>query len=117
MRHQQTGRKLGRVKKQRTALIRSLLTALILHERIETTEAKAKTLKPKIERLISTAKPGTLAAKQRIMKDLFNNQVLAKKVMSVLVPRYQDRVGGYVRITKKGNRVGDNAPVSIVEFV
>ncbi len=117
MRHRQIGRKLGRVKGQRTALIRSLLTALILHEKIETTEAKAKTLKPKIEKLMTYAKRGTLADKQRLMKHLYNNQIVVSKMIRVLGTRYKDRTGGYVRVVKKGYRAGDNAPVSVIEFV
>ncbi|AKM84755.1 TPA: 50S ribosomal protein L17 [Patescibacteria group bacterium] len=117
MRHRVAGRKLGRVRRQRTALVRSLLTALILHERIETTEAKAKTLKPHIEKLMTTAKLGSLAAKQRLLKELYNNQIVVKKMTQVLAPRYKDRVGGYVRVVKKGFRAGDAAPVAIIEFV
>ncbi len=117
MRHRRIGRKLGRVKKQRTALLRSLLTALILHEKIETTEAKAKTLKPKIEKILTYAKRGTIADKQRLMKHLYNNQIVVRKMMKVLGPRYKDRVGGYVRVVKKGYRAGDSAPVAIIEFV
>jgi len=117
MRHLIEGRKLGRVRRQRTALLRNLLTALILHERIVTTTAKAKTLKPKIERLMTTAKRGNLAAKQRLMKALYNDQVVVKKMLQVLAPRYKQRTGGYVRIIKKGYRAGDAAPVAIIEFV
>lgn len=117
MRHLVEGKKLGRVKRQRTALVRNLLTSLVLHERIVTTEAKAKVLRPKIERMITVAKKASLTAKQQLMKDLFNNQVVVKKLIQVLAPRYKDRVGGYVRIVKKGNRVGDAAPTAVIEFV
>lgn len=117
MRHRVTGTKLGRVKRQRTALLRNLLITLILHERIETTEAKAKALKPKIEKMMTTAKTNTLANKQRLMKDLYNNQIVVKKMLQVLGPRYKTRVGGYVRVVKKGFRAGDAAPVAIIEFV
>ncbi len=117
MRHLVKGRKLGRVKRHRVALMRNLLTSLILHERIVTTSAKAKSLRPKIERLITTAKKGNLNAKQRLMKDLYNNQIVVKKLIKVLAPRYEQRVGGYVRVVRKGTRVGDAAPTSVIEFV
>lgn len=117
MRHRQAGRKLGRVRRQRTALMRGLLTALILHEKIETTEAKAKSLKPKVERLLTYAKRGTIADKQRLMKHLYNNQVVVHKMLKVIGPRYKNRVGGYVRVVKKGYRAGDSASVAIIEFV
>ena len=63
------------------------------------------------------AKRGTLADKQRLMKHLYNNQIVVKKMIKVLGPRYKDRAGGYVRVLKKGYRAGDAAPVSIIEFV
>ena len=117
MRHRMTGTKLGRVKGKGWVLLKGLLTALILHERIETTEAKAKALKPKIEKMMTTAKLGTLAAKQKLMGELYNNQVVVKKMMLVIAPRYKTRVGGYVRVVKKGFRAGDAAPTAIIEFV
>ncbi|MDD5605811.1 MAG: 50S ribosomal protein L17 [Patescibacteria group bacterium] len=117
MRHLVKGKTLGRKKAHRTALVRNLVTALVLHERIETTEAKAKTLKPKIERLINHAKKGSLAAKQTVLKDVFNNRVVAKKLMEVIAPKYAKRVGGYVRVVKLGKRAGDAADMAMIEFV
>lgn len=117
MRHLKEGKKLGRLTAPRTALARNLMTSLILHERIETTTSKAKFLKPKIERLISIAKKNDLPAKQKLMGELFNKQIVVKKLLSEIGPRYATRVGGYVRIIPKGVRAGDNAPVSIIEFV
>ncbi|RLC37899.1 50S ribosomal protein L17 [candidate division Kazan bacterium] len=117
MKHKVSGTKLGRIKKHRVALMRNLLTSLILYEKIETTQAKAKALKPKIEKIMTYAKRGTLADKQRLMKHLYNNQIVVKKMIKVLGPRYKDRAGGYVRVLKKGYRAGDAAPVSIIEFV
>jgi len=117
MRHRVKGKKLGRVKRQRTALMKNLLTSLILHEHIVTTQAKAKALRPKIEQLITIAKKGNLVAKQQLLKALYNNQVVVKKMLQVIAPRYRERVGGYVRVIRKGNRIGDAAPVAIIEFV
>jgi large subunit ribosomal protein L17 len=90
---------------------------LILHEKITTTTAKAKAIKPQIERLMTIAKQGTVADKQRLMGALYNNQIVVKKLLKVLGPRYKDRIGGYVRVVKSSPRVGDNAPTSIIEFV
>lgn len=117
MRHLVQGRKLGRVKRQRTALTRGLLTNLILHERIETTLPKAKTIRPLIERLITIAKKGDLSAKRALMAELYNKQIVVKKLISEIAPKYQERTGGYVRIIKKGYRPGDAAEVAIIEFV
>jgi large subunit ribosomal protein L17 len=117
MRHQVRGRKLGRTIDHRTALMRNLAIALILHERITTTTPKAKELRPRIERLITIAKKDTLAAKQQLMKGLYNDQVVVKKLLKVIAPKYAERVGGYVRIVSKSFRVGDAAPTSIIEFV
>jgi len=117
MRHKVEGRKLGRVKRQRVSLMRNLTTSLILHERIVTTTAKAKSLKPKMERLITIAKKGDLNSKQRLMKDLFNNQIVVRKLMKVLAPKYMERTGGYLRVVRQGTRVGDAAPTSVIEFV
>ena len=117
MRHLVEGKKFGRVIKQRTALSRGLLMNLILHERIETTLPKAKWLRPQIEKLITTAKKNTLSSKRSLMTDLFNKQIVVKKLTDVIAPRYAERAGGYVRIIKKGYRVGDAAEVAIIEFV
>jgi len=117
MRHLVEGKKLGRTKDQRLALMRNLATSLILHERIETTEAKAKALRPEVEHLVTIAKRQTLAAKRQLMSLLFNKQIVVKKLLEVMAIKYKDRTGGYVRITKKGFRVGDAAPVSVIEFV
>lgn len=117
MRHLVEGKKLGRVKRQRVSLMRNLTTSLILHERLVTTTAKAKALKPKIERLITIAKKGDLNAKHRLMKELFNNQIVVRKITKVLAPKYQERTGGYVRVVRQGTRVGDAAPTSVIEFI
>lgn len=117
MRHLVKGKKLGRVKRQRTALMRNLLTSLILHERIVTTEAKAKALRPKMERLVTVAKKDNLMAKQQLLKALYNNQIVVKKMLQVIAPRYKERIGGYTRVVRKGTRVGDAAPTSVIEFV
>lgn len=117
MRHLVEGKKFGRVKKQRTALYRGLLINLILHERIETTLPKAKAIRPQIEHMITIAKKGDMNAKRMLMDDLLNKQIVVKKLMQEITPRYTERMGGYTRIIKKGYRVGDAAEVAIIEFV
>lgn len=111
------GKKLGRVKKHRVALERGLLTNLILHERIETTLPKAKFIRPTIEHMITIAKKGDMNAKRQLMENLFSKQIIVRKLMQEIAPRYATRVGGYVRIIKKGYRPGDAAEVAIIEFV
>ncbi|MGL6187507.1 MAG: 50S ribosomal protein L17 [Holosporales bacterium] len=116
MRHRVAGRKLGRNQGQRRALFSSLTSSLIIHEQIKTTLPKAKDLRPLVERLITKAKKGTLAARREIIATLEGSS-LHQKLMDVLAPRYADRHGGYTRIIKAGFRQGDNAPMAIIEFV
>ncbi|OGF68583.1 50S ribosomal protein L17 [Candidatus Giovannonibacteria bacterium RIFCSPLOWO2_02_FULL_45_14] len=116
MRHRKKGRKFGRVRKVRVALMRSLLRALILKEKIKTTEAKAKEIRPKVERLVTKAKNSGLAARRDILAILPDN-ISAKKLQTVLAPKYLDRKGGYTRIIKLGTRPSDRAPMALIEFV
>ena len=108
--------KLGRKKEPREALLRNLAISLILHEKIKTTISKAKPLKPLIERLVEYAKKGGIVGKWQLTKNLhFGPAVL--KMTKVIGPKYKERVGGYVRITRMGHRVGDNAQMAQIEFV
>ncbi|KKT78943.1 MAG: 50S ribosomal protein L17 [Candidatus Giovannonibacteria bacterium GW2011_GWB1_45_9b] len=116
MRHRKKGRKFGRVRKVRVALMRSLLRALILKEKIKTTEAKAKEIRPKVEQLVTKAKDKSLAARRGILSILPDNSC-AKKLQTVLAPKYLDRRGGYTRIIKLGARPSDRAPMALIEFV
>jgi len=109
-------RKLGRPSDQRKALFRSLVNALIEHERIETTEAKAKEIRPIAEKLISLAKKGDLHSRREAARYLQNVDGV-KKLFDTLGPRYADRDGGYTRILKLGPRRGDGAPLVIMELV
>jgi large subunit ribosomal protein L17 len=93
-----------------------MATSLLEHERIQTTEAKAKDLRRVVERLITLAKKGDLAARRRAYRDVRDPEVLAK-LFDEIGPRYADRPGGYTRILKVGRRHGDNAPMSIIELV
>ena len=119
MRHHNKNKKFGRDRKQRKALYRSLSIALIKSEKIETTEAKAKALRPYVEKLVTKAKKGDLATRRLLNSKLGSGGDLAvKKLIEDLAPRYKERPGGYLRIVKIGNRIGaDGAPMAVVEFV
>jgi len=115
MRHRKAGRKLGRVRKVRRSLLRSLAKALVEKGKITTTEAKAKELKPRIERLLTKAKEGTLAARRRIAREL--DPAGVRKIFSEIAPGYKERRGGYTRIIKLGPRRRDAAKMAIIEFI
>jgi large subunit ribosomal protein L17 len=116
MRHQKTRNKLNRKTAHRKALLRNLATALFRHERIETTAAKARALRPYAERLITLSKRGDLHARRRAARYVQDHEVL-KKLFEDLAERYRSREGGYTRILKIGLRTGDKAPLSLIELV
>ena len=125
MRHRVANRKLGRVSEHRIALLRNLATALIRHERINTTVAKAKSLRPFVERLITIAKRGlaegadtsrALHARRLVARDVADRTVLSK-LFSSIAPRFAERPGGYTRLLRDGRRQGDDAPLAQVELV
>jgi large subunit ribosomal protein L17 len=110
------GRKLGRTSAHRKALYRNLVTSLLQHERVQTTDAKAKEVRRLAERMITLGKRGDLHARRRALRVIRHRDVAAK-VFDDLAERYRDRPGGYTRVLKLGSRVGDAAPISIVELV
>ncbi|HYB20497.1 MAG TPA: 50S ribosomal protein L17 [Thermodesulfobacteriota bacterium] len=116
MRHQIAGRKLGRTTSHRMAMLRNLVSSLLEHEKVRTTDAKAKELRPLAEKLIGLGKRGDLHARRQALS-VVRHPDLVRKLFETLSPRYQSRAGGYVRIVKVGNRPGDGAPVSIVELI
>jgi large subunit ribosomal protein L17 len=116
MRHRMRGRKLGRTSAHRKALYRNLVTSLLQHERVQTTDAKAKEVRRLAERMITLGKRGDLHARRRALRVIRHRDVAAK-VFDDLAERYRDRPGGYTRVLKLGSRVGDAAPISIVELV
>ena len=116
MRHLNSGRTLGRTSAHRTALFRNMATSLFRHERIETTDAKAKELRRFAEQLITLAKRGDLHARRQAFADIRDQEVLAK-LFGDIGPRFKTRPGGYTRIIKSRIRKGDNAPISIIELV
>ena len=116
MRHQRAGRKLGRDSAHRKALYSNLAGALIEHGRIQTTEAKAKEVRPVIEKMITLGKRGDLAAHRQAVTFLRSKSV-AHKLFAEVAPRYAERAGGYTRVVKLGPRQGDAAPMAYLEFV
>ena len=116
MRHRVAGRKLGRTTEHRIALLRNLSTALFDKEKIATTLAKAKELRPFAERLLSVSKRESLHARRRVARHIHDRAVVSK-LFDTLSARYAQRPGGYTRVMKLGPRVGDAAPMSIVELV
>ena len=116
MRHKSGGRKLQRTSAHRTAMFRNMSASLIKHEQITTTVAKAKELRPYVEKLITLAKRGGLANRRLAMSRLMDEAQL-QKLFDVLAERYKDRNGGYTRIIKAGIRASDAAPIAIIEFV
>ena len=117
MRHHDHNRKFGRVRKQRSALLQGLARSLVLHGRIETTEAKAKELRPFIEQLVTKAQPGTIAARRLVSSRLGGAPRATKKLMDEVAPQYKERTGGYTRITKLPVRGGDASRMAVIEFV
>ncbi len=115
MRKLNKGRMLSRPKNQRKALLRTLATSLFLHEKIQTTEAKAKELRSVAEKFITKAKKNDLFARRILARDL--NPVTVKKLVNDIAPRYQERHGGYTRIIKLGPRHSDGAKMVIIELV
>ncbi len=116
MRHAKSGKKLGRDASHRRALYANLTGALITHGRIETTEAKAKAVRPYAEKLVTLGKRGDLHARRQAMAELRSNDVV-HHLFSEVAPRFAERPGGYTRIVKLSPRQGDAAPMAFLEFV
>ncbi|TVR21160.1 MAG: 50S ribosomal protein L17 [Anaerolineaceae bacterium] len=129
MRHRVKGKKLSRDSGHRKALRKNMMIAIFQHERIRTTEAKAKFVRGHVERIITIAKRGlakaeaagdpapAVHARRLVASRLNNDRVMVKKIFDELAPRYEGRQGGYTRIYKLGPRKGDNAPMVILELV
>ncbi len=115
MRKLNKGRKLSREKGPRRALIKSLVNNFLLHEKIKTTEAKAKELRSVAEKMITRAKMATLSDRRILAKDL--TPKITKKIIEEVAPRYKERHGGYTRIMKLGPRISDGAKMVIIELV
>lgn len=115
MRHSNSKRKFGRVRKVRTALLNSLALALITKDKIKTTEAKAKELHPFVEKLVSQGRLGTLASRRELISKV--GLVGASKIIRDISPKYKDRSGGYTRVIKLPQRLSDGSFMAVVEFV
>src|ERR1700759_3529351 len=117
MRHQKQRGKLSRDAAHRKPLLANLCKEIIQHERIKTSEAKAKAVKPEVEQLITLAKRGDLHARRQALAVLGQDKFTVHKLFEEIAPRYAARPGGYTRIVKLGPRRGDNAPMAIIELV
>jgi len=117
MRHQRDRRKLSRSASHRKALFMNLAREVIDHERIETTEAKAKAVKPEVERLITLAKRGDLHARRQALSALGQDKFVVYKLFEEIAPRYAERAGGYTRILKLGPRSSDATEMVYLELV
>ncbi len=115
MRHSNSIRKFGRVRKVRTALLNSLALSLILKGKIKTTDAKARELRPFVEKLVSTGRLGTMASRRNLVSKI--GIIGASKIVKDLSPKYKDRSGGYTRITKLPARLSDGGLMAVIEFV
>ena len=116
MRHRKAGRALSRSRSHRAALVRNQVTDLLRREAIVTTEAKAKSIRPVAERMITLGKRGTLHARRQAAAVIIDKKVV-RRLFDEVAPRFQDRPGGYTRIVKLGPRRGDGAPMAHIELV
>jgi len=115
MRHRKAGRKLGRESSHRQAMFRNLVTSVLEHERVMTTDAKAKEIRRWVDWMITLGKRGDLAARRQALQ-IIKDKSVVYKLFSVLAPRFQNLNGGYTRVVKIGCRRGDGAPMSIIEL-
>ena len=117
MRHQRKRAKLSREPAHRRAMLRTMSKQLIEHERIRTTQPKAKALRPEFEKLVTLAKRGDLHARRQALSELHNDKFAVHKLFEEIAPRYQGRGGGYTRIVKLGPRRSDSAEMVFLELV
>lgn len=118
MRHHKSTRTLGRTKRQRVALMRNLARSLVLDEKLTTTIAKARELRPYVERLVTASKANTLQSKRLVLQRLGNAHDAVRKLHDTIAPRYTSRAGGYTRVVKLGRvgkRVGEAARIEFVQ--
>ncbi len=115
--HHKNFRKFGREKNERKAFVRGLMINLIRHGKIETTEARAKEIRPFVEKLVTLAKEDTIARRRLIASRLINQDIETKMLFTEYAPKYKDVAGGYTRIIKLPRRISDGAAKAIIEFV
>ena len=116
MKHNIKNKKLNKTSSHRKAMFMNMSNALIKHEQITTTLAKAKELKRFVEKIVTLGKKGDLLSRRKAVS-ILQDQKMSKKVFDVFAERYKARAGGYTRIIKLGNRYGDNAPTAVIEFI
>src|SRR3989304_10074812 len=116
MRYGKSGSKLGRTTSHKKAMLRNMATSMIKYEKIRTTDSKAKEFRKVADKLVTLGKRGNLHARRQALS-FVRDRAMVAKLFDEISARYQSRMGGYTRIIKIGNRVGDNAPMSIIEFV
>lgn len=116
MRHNKSGKRLGRNSSHRTAMMRNMVTSLFAHEKITTTDIRAKELRKIADKMITLGKRGDLHARRQALQVIRDRKVVGK-LFDLVAPRYKDRPGGYTRIIKLGQRTGDNASLSLIELV
>lgn len=117
MKHHDNVTKFGREKNARVALMRSLARSLILHEQIETTEAKAKALRPMIEKIVTKSRTDSVANRRLIAARISSEDKVLKKLFETIAPRYKGREGGYTRIVKLGQKGSDARAMAVISFV
>ena len=117
MRHRKQRHKLSRDTAHRKALLRTMSKQIIEHERIKTSQAKAKAVKPEVEKLITLAKRGDLHARRQLLSKLGQDKFTVHKLVEEIAPRYAERPGGYTRIVKLGPRRSDSTEMVLIEFV
>ena len=117
MRHHNNKRKFGRNKNQRNALVKSLALSLIKNGRIETSEAKAKEVRPYVEKMVTIARRGGLADKRTVIARFWGDKPEIAKLFADIAPKYKERAGGYTRITKLPQRLSDGSKRAMIEFV
>lgn len=116
MRHRSKVKILDRKKAPREAMLRSLATSIILYEKVKTTKAKAKAVRPLVEKMVTISKENNLTSRRKLLDVLYNKKAV-DKALEVLGPRYKERKGGYTRTTMVGPRKGDGAEIVQIEFV
>jgi len=116
MKHRKKKKILGRDKAHRKMLIKNLVKSFFIYEKIKTTEAKAKTIKPIVEKIITVGKKNNLSARRKIIKKIGSNKI-ANKILKEIAPKYKNRTGGYTRILKIGVRQGDGARVVYLTLI
>jgi large subunit ribosomal protein L17 len=117
MSHRIDGRKLSRKQGPRLALFKNMTVSVLRYEKIQTTEAKAKEIRPRVERVITLAKRGDLAARRQVIAEFPNEPLVVDKLFDEIAPKYADRTSGYTRIVRIGRRLGDSAEIVQLELV